>query len=141
MDQSMLRTCQTMARVQSIISSSDTLDVALRDGARTIADEMDAEAAVLWYAENDVLRPYFWMGPLDITSERRRIGEGVVGRVFESQKAVRLLGNTSERNEHIKLNLRDKVDRPFALHKPWGDQQRQHASYAFDMSLFLVETR
>ena len=39
MDQSMLRTCQTMARVQSIISSSDTLDVALRDGARTIADE------------------------------------------------------------------------------------------------------
>ena len=120
MDQSMLRTCRTMARVQSIISSSDTLDVALRDGARTIADEMDAEAAVLWYAENDMLRPYFWMGPLDITSERRRIGEGVVGRVFESQKAIRLLGNTPDSDEYIELNLRDKVKITSVLTVPFS---------------------
>ena len=110
MDRSMLRTYQTMARVQNIISSSDTLDSALRDGTRTIADEMDAEGAILWYAENDVLRPYFWMGPLDITSERRRIGEGVVGRVFETQKAVRILGNTPESDEYIDRSLRDKIE-------------------------------
>ena len=110
MDRSMLRTYQTMARVQNIISSSDTLDSALRDGTRTIADEMDAEGAILWYAENDVLRPYFWMGPLDITSERRRIGEGVVGRVFETQKAVRILGNTPESDEYIERSLRDKIE-------------------------------
>ena len=120
MDQSTLRTYQTMARVQNIISNSETLDAALRNGTRAIADEMDAEAAVLWYAEDDVLRPYFWMGLLDITSERRRIGEGVVGRVFESQKAVRMLGNTPENNEYTKWNLQNKVKITSALTVPFS---------------------
>ena len=120
MDQSMLRVYQMMSRIQNIISRSKTLDVALRDGTRAIADEMDAEAAILWYAENDMLRPYFWTGPLDITSERRRIGEGVVGQVFESQKAARMLSYTPESDEHIERYLKDKIEITSVLTVPFS---------------------
>lgn len=109
MNQSLLRAYKTMARAQNIISNSETIDVALRGGMRVIADEMGAEAAVLWYAEDDTLRPYFWTGPIDITSERIKSGEGVVGRVFESQEAVRMLDYTPGGDEHIERYVEDKV--------------------------------
>ena len=109
MDQSMLRTYQMMARVQNIISNSETIDVALRDGMRAIVEEMDAEGAILWYAEDGALRPYFWVGPIDITSERREIGEGVVGQVFETQQAVRMLHYEPGSDEHIERQLKDRV--------------------------------
>ena len=109
MNQSLLRAYKTMARAQNIISNSETIDVALRGGMRVIADEMGAEAAVLRYAEDDTLRPYFWTGPIDITSERIKSGEGVVGRVFESQEAVRMLDYTPGGDEHIERYVEDKV--------------------------------
>ena len=109
MEQSLLRVYKVMAHVQSIIANSATIDVALRDGMRAIADEMDAEAAVLWYAEDDELRPYFWKGPIDITSERRKRGEGIVGQVFETQKAVRMLDYAPGGDEYIERYLEDKV--------------------------------
>ena len=109
MNQSLLRAYKTMARAQNIISNSETIDVALRGGMRVIADEMGAEAAVLWYAEDDTLRPYFWTGPIDITSERIKSGEGVVGRVFESQEAVRMLDYVPGGDERIERYVEDKV--------------------------------
>ena len=47
-NQSMLRAYKTMARVQNIISNSETIDVALRGGMRAIVDEMDAEVAEMF---------------------------------------------------------------------------------------------
>ena len=109
MNQSLLSAYKTMARVQNIISNSETIDVALRGGTRAIADEMGAEMAVLWYAEGDTLRPYFWTGPIDITSERRKCGEGIVGEVFVSQQAVRMLDYAPGGDECIERCLEDKV--------------------------------
>ena len=109
MNQSLLSAYKTMARVQNIISNSETIDVALRGGTRAIADEMGAEMAVLWYAEGDTLRPYFWTGPIDITSERRKCGEGIVGEVFVSQQAVRMLDYAPGGDECIERRLEDKV--------------------------------
>ena len=109
MNQSLLSAYKTMARVQNIISNSETIDVALRGGTRAIADEMGAEMAVLWYAEGDTLRPYFWTGSIDITSERRKCGEGIVGQVFASQQAVRMLDYAPGGDECIERCLEDKA--------------------------------
>lgn len=91
MDQQLMTTYRTMAQVQQAISNATTLDEALRGGLRAIARDMGAENAVIWYAENDILRPYFWLAASDLTNRHHASGEGAVGRVFESQQAERML--------------------------------------------------
>ncbi len=125
MDQSLLRTYQMMARVQNIISNSETIDVALRNGMRAIAEEVDAEVTILWYAEDGVLRPYFWTGPIDITSERRRVGEGIVGQVFKTQKAIRMLDYVPGSDEHIERDLKDGVEINSVITIPFSSMTEQ----------------
>ena len=52
-----------------------------------------ADGGAIWYADkddNNRLRPFFWIGPVDLTSRSHVLGDGAVGRVFESQKAERI---------------------------------------------------
>lgn len=95
MDNQLMSAYRTMAHVQQAISNAKTLDEALRGGLRAITHEMGAENAVIWYAEgegeNAVLRPYFWLADADLTTCHHASGEGSVGRVFETQRAERLL--------------------------------------------------
>ncbi len=93
MDQSTIATYRAMAQVQNAISNATTLDAALRDGLRVLSREMGAESAIIWYADNDKksLRPYFWLATTDLTMRHHQVGEGVVGQVFATQQAVRML--------------------------------------------------
>ncbi|MCQ2546941.1 MAG: hypothetical protein MJ161_05275 [Clostridia bacterium] len=72
---------KAIGHVQSIVARSETLDEALRDSLRGILEHCSAEYAVAWYADegrDPVLRPYYWVGPVDITSKFHRAGEGAV---------------------------------------------------------------
>ena len=93
-ENAMLGYFKAIGSLQSVISNASTLDEALRDGLKTIVDNSTAEGAVLWYVDKEGdgnLHPYYWIGPIDLTSKLHAPGEGSVGRVFETQKAERFL--------------------------------------------------
>ena len=94
MDSSVLSYYKTIGEVQSVIANATTLDEALQGGLKAIISNAGAEYAVIWYADkagDGRLHPYFWIGPVDMTSRVHAPGEGAVGRVFEKQKAERYL--------------------------------------------------
>ena len=95
MDNSLLKYFSAIGEVQGIISQASTLDEALQGGLRSLVDNVDAEMGVIWYADrNDGdgrLRPYFWIGPEDLTSCSHVVGSGSVGDVYLNQKSDRRL--------------------------------------------------
>ena len=83
-----------IGRIQGVVSRAESLDQALKESLQAILELSSADYAVIWYADpekGDVLHPYYWVGPLDITNRSHRAGEGVVGRVFERQEPERYL--------------------------------------------------
>ena len=93
MDKSMLAYFKTIGDIQNAIANATTLDEALRAGLRIIVDNCGAEAAVMWYVDEQggsSLRPYYWIGPIDLTSRTHHVGdESSVSSVFASQRADR----------------------------------------------------
>ena len=93
MNSSLLTHFKTIGAVQSAIANATTLDEALQSGLKAIVENAGADSGVIWYADKsngDRLRPYFWIGPVDLTSRSHLPGDGAVGRVFESHTAERL---------------------------------------------------
>ena len=93
MENSALQIYKAIGAVQSVIANATTLDEALREGLKAIVEHASAEGGAIWYADKtdcNRLRPFFWIGPVDLTSRSHMPGDGSVGRVFESQKAERL---------------------------------------------------
>jgi len=91
-DSSLFAYLKTIGEVQSVIANATTLDEALQGGLRAIVEHSGVECAVIWYADkkNDgMLRPYYWIGPIDLTRCSHAPGEGAVGRVFQTQVAER----------------------------------------------------
>ena len=93
MDSMIARYFTTLGEVQSIIANATTLDEALQNSLRCLVQNAGAEIAVIWYADKQEgeghLRPYYWIGPVDLTSRTCAIGVGSVGNVYLSQKADR----------------------------------------------------
>ena len=93
MENSMLQYYRAIGQIQNVISNASSLDEALQGGLKAIVDNAGAESGVIWYADkagDGKLHPYFWIGPVDLTSRSHAPGDGAVGRVFESQRAERL---------------------------------------------------
>ena len=92
MDASILGYYKTIGEIQGIIANATTLDEALHGGLKSIVDNAGAQYAVIWYADKEdggLLRPYYWIGPMDLTSRFHTPGEGAVGRTFTEQRADR----------------------------------------------------
>ena len=99
MDNSTFGYFKTIGEVQSVIANATTLDEALQGGLKAIVENAGAECAVIWYVDkagDGKLHPYFWIGPIDLTSRSHDPGSGSVGRVYLSQKAERLLNFRAE---------------------------------------------
>ena len=94
MENSTLQIYKSIGAVQGAIANATTLDEALREGLKAIIENAGADGGAIWYADTDGarLRPFFWIGPVDLTSRSHEPGDGSVGRVYESQKAERLFG-------------------------------------------------
>ena len=93
MEKSTLHIYKTIGTIQSIIANATTLDEALQEGLKAIVANAEADGGAIWYADKtdgDRLRPFFWIGPVDLTRRSHVPGDGSVGRVYESQKAERL---------------------------------------------------
>lgn len=93
MDNTALQIYKAIGVIQGIIAQATSLDRALQDCLKTIVDQAGADGGAIWYADKNNgnrLRPYFWIGPVDLTSRSHVLGDGAVGRVFESQKTERI---------------------------------------------------
>ena len=94
MDKAGVEYFKAIGAVQGVIANAPTIDEAIRSSLRVIVDRSGAESAVIWYMDargDGELHPYFWIGPVDLTSRSHAPGHGAVGRVFSSQQAERLL--------------------------------------------------
>ena len=93
LDDKALAIYKAISAVQEIIKNASTLDEALEDCLRGFVEHSGAQGGVLWYADkadSNRMRPFFWIGPVDLASRSHLPGDGAVGRVFESQQAERL---------------------------------------------------
>ena len=93
MENSALLIYKAIGAVQNIISNATTLDEALQDSLKAIVSHSGSQGGAIWYADKsdgNRLRPFYWIGPVDLTRRSHVPGDGSVGRVFESQKAERI---------------------------------------------------
>ncbi|MBQ9068937.1 MAG: ATP-binding cassette domain-containing protein [Eggerthellaceae bacterium] len=93
MENSALQIYRSIGEIQNIIANASTLDEALQESLKAIVENSGADGGAIWYVDKsmgDLLRPFFWIGPVDLTSRSHVPGDGAVGRVFESQSAERL---------------------------------------------------
>ena len=93
MEKSALQIYKAIGAVQGIIAQATTLDEALQESLKALIDNAGAEGGAIWYVDKTDglrLRPFFWIGPVDLTRRSHVPGDGSVGRVYESQKAERL---------------------------------------------------
>ena len=93
MENSALLIYKAIGAVQNIISNATTLDEALQESLKAIVSLSGSQGGAIWYADKsdgNRLRPFYWIGPVDLTRRSHVPGDGSVGRVFESQKAERI---------------------------------------------------
>ena len=93
MENSALQIYKAIGAVQNIIANATTLDEALQESLKAIVDHAGSDGGAIWYVDKTDgirLRPFFWIGPVDLTRRSHVPGDGSVGRVFESQRAERL---------------------------------------------------
>ena len=108
MENSILTIYATIGAVQSAIANASTLDQALQDGLKAIIDHANADYAIIWYQDkvgDQLLHPYFWVGPVDLTSRTYESGEGSVGRVFANQKTERKLDFAHDGDERTESDF------------------------------------
>ena len=110
MDPSSLVAYRTLNEAQNAIRRADTLDQALQESLRVIARGCHANAVVIWYAnerDNGRLHPYFWIGNSDLTNCVHAPGEGMVGRVYQTQTAERYLEFDETDDPYTKRDFAD----------------------------------
>lgn len=89
MDKNELRYFRVIGKIHSSISTAKNYEEAVSACLKIILENSMADYAVIWRAdgsENPVLYPMHWICPMDLSSLSCKAGEGLVGRVFLSQK-------------------------------------------------------
>ena len=81
---------KTIGKLQACIASSKNFDDAIYACLNIILQNSMADYAVVWRADDSdtpVLRPVYWICPVDLSSKEHIAGEGLVGRVFRNSKS------------------------------------------------------
>ena len=79
-----------IGQLHACILSSENFNDAVTASLKIVLSNCVADYAVIWRADNSetpVLRPMYWICPVDLSSCTCHAGEGLVGRVFVSQKS------------------------------------------------------
>ncbi|MBQ9006016.1 MAG: ATP-binding cassette domain-containing protein [Atopobiaceae bacterium] len=125
MDATSLATFRTLGDINKTVSQATSLDEALKGCLQIIQSNLHAEMAVIWYydAEGDKrLHPEFWVAPNDLTSVSHAVGEGAVGRAYQTQAAVRSLWFESSpdpvtQEDFVGVEIRSAICAPFSSYQ------------------------
>jgi len=102
MENGMLKYYKIIGQINAVISKSDTLNDALKNSLKALIDLCNANYVVIWYRDKqDVLHPYYWICPCDLSLTQYNSGEGVVGAVYKNDKSMRLLDYRNDQREDI----------------------------------------
>ncbi len=107
MNNEQLQIFKTIGKLQAAISSSDTLNNAIRTGMKLILENSMADYAIIWYISGSddntkSIKPYYWICPSDMTTLHYFPGEGIPGRVFLNKKREILTDFEAEADEQTK---------------------------------------
>lgn len=125
MDQALIRQYKLISSIQSHISKSSTIEEALHGAMRLLQDATNVEAVVIWcvdQSDETLMRPLFWLADRDLSSLTCKVGEGVVGKAYERQQAIRYLDYSGEfahshplaDSETLGLDVQSMVVIPFS---------------------------
>ena len=85
-----LRYFKIVGQLHASITSSKNFNDAVIASLKVVLANSVADYAVIWRADNSetpVLRPMYWICPIDLSAYSCHAKEGLVGRVFASQKS------------------------------------------------------
>ena len=122
MDMTSITTFKTLGEINTAIGQAGSLDAALKAGLKIIRDNLKAEMAVIWYYDKDgdkKLHPAYWVAPNDLTDKYHSVGEGAVGRSYQSQKAIRSLWFETDPDPSTQLDF-EGIDIATAICAPFS---------------------
>lgn len=121
-----LRYYKTIAQLQQAISKATTIEDAIREGLEIIHQLAHIDCSVVWYFDglNDQkLHPYYWMCPLDLTSESCQAGEGCVGEAYLKNSSIRMLDYKRGDDPKIDEIFTGELSISSMLAVPFGDEE------------------
>ena len=130
MDIKSLKYYKIIGQIQTAVDKSTSLEEALKAGTKIILDSLTADYAIMWYLnkEDNLLHPYYWIGPNDLTSVSYKQGEGIIGKVIETNDAIHI--SDIRNDKAIKAN--DIFNDSLAiLAVPFSNNQFEHGCIEF----------
>ena len=106
-NQALIKNLHLIGTIRDAIGKSDSIEDALQKSLHCIADEIKCEYAIFWLAEKDgrLLHPHYWIGPNDFSHCIRTADNGVVGKVFTSNKPVSFLDYKKGNDPEIEKDI------------------------------------
>lgn len=98
MNEKDIRIYKIIGRIHSCITSSKDFDEAVTACLKTVLQYSMADYAAVWRADDSevpVLRPVYWICPVDLSSGMHRSGESLVGRVYKNQASEAVSGEAA----------------------------------------------
>lgn len=104
MDKKMYSYFKLIGEINNIIENSKEIDEVLKRTLKVISSSFDIDNAIIWYRDKkEILHPYYTICSLDITNVECRPNDGIVGRVYSSQRAERILDY--KKNKKVDVDL------------------------------------
>lgn len=90
-----------IGQIQKAISKVERLDDAVNEGINIVLNAFPSDYAIVWYMDEDKknMRPYHWIGQKDFTGMLCESGQGMIGKVVESQVSCRQLSYKKGQDE------------------------------------------
>mgnify|MGYP003312489206 CR=1 FL=1 len=81
---------KTIGDIIASISKEETFDSAIKNSLKIITSQLNIDYAVLWYfsKEDNLIHPYYWICPFDLTSVSYEPGDGDIGNCYKNKKPV-----------------------------------------------------
>lgn len=102
-----LKYFKIISLIQSAISKSETCYDAVKNGIKVITENTCADYAIVWHCEGNVLHPYYWLCPFDLTSLTLDTGREPVQEVLHQSKTSAMLDFRAEAAEDMKQKLKE----------------------------------
>lgn len=97
---------KTIGDIIKTVSREKTADNAIKNSLKIITSQLNIDYAILWYfsKEDNLIHPYYWICPFDLTSVSYEPGESDIGTCYKDKKPVihvDFSGNLDEKLKNI----------------------------------------